>query len=481
MANSKTGELNTILDAVRRTEGFRVYRKNGRDVVWGPLYTEDGTPARDANGQPKTGELSVPNNPKDWRATRNLESDLRRKFGWTRKQAVESQEAARAKRMARTRPSDHGEQPEEIDQSVHTESVPNEHGEKEPAVSNSSVPQSRFQAAAASAAVQQPAPEITRANGTAKPGNPSSADSATGPNTWDTYETITPEIAQQYLDLRPPTEGYVYRQRPLSAETIRNYERQMKGGEWVNNHPQPLIFDWNGYLMDGQQRMSAVVKSEVTIVAKVTHNADPKLFFSLDQGKRRTAGDMVYSAGRDKYASHAAEAVRVLWSFDSSPTTFAKDGVIKLTPKETVEIEREFYQDLTDDSLKLGRRIRARKPRVAIGGAAVSAVHYMILRAWPGAPADEFFDEVITGGALPANSKQPGMTLHRYLTGTRASNMSRLPITPQQDVAMLLRFWEARCKGEVLARPQPRELINMRAEPYVPPEVKKLMRSPQPA
>ena len=65
--------------------------------------------------------------------------------------------------------------------------------------------------------------------------------------------------------------------------------------------PVPLIFEEStGRLLDGQNRLTGVVKSGTTQTFMVRRNAQAHLMSAIDQGKARTASDHMKLEGIDQ-------------------------------------------------------------------------------------------------------------------------------------------------------------------------------------
>jgi hypothetical protein len=84
-----------------------------------------------------------------------------------------------------------------------------------------------------------------------------------------TVDTITPEQAQAYLDNNA-------KHRPIKERKVAEYMMEMQDGIWKLNG-KTICFDWNGRLLNGQHRLSAVVKSGVTLTTVVVRGLDPAL------------------------------------------------------------------------------------------------------------------------------------------------------------------------------------------------------------
>ena len=98
--------------------------------------------------------------------------------------------------------------------------------------------------------------------------------------------SITPSLAAKWLH------NNNYGNRAISPTVVRNYAHQMKLGRWMLS-PQPIIFSRKGRLLDGQNRLSAVVESKVTIKAHCSIVKNESVFKVLDQGKNRSNADIL--------------------------------------------------------------------------------------------------------------------------------------------------------------------------------------------
>lgn len=97
-------------------------------------------------------------------------------------------------------------------------------------------------------------------------------------------EYITPEIAQRYLSKRPAT------QRAIRPAKVAQYAADMRDGRWSLTH-QGIAFDAEGRLVDGQHRLSAVVKAGVAVDVLVTRGVGAEAFVGMDRGMLRAAYD----------------------------------------------------------------------------------------------------------------------------------------------------------------------------------------------
>lgn len=99
---------------------------------------------------------------------------------------------------------------------------------------------------------------------------------------------ITPEIARQYLEKNTGN-------RKRSERAVDLLASAMLAGEWVSNGD--TIGFSGGVLIDGQHRLSAIIKSGVDIDCIVVHDLPVNAYSTKDIGKRRTIADSLQIAG----------------------------------------------------------------------------------------------------------------------------------------------------------------------------------------
>jgi hypothetical protein len=100
-------------------------------------------------------------------------------------------------------------------------------------------------------------------------------------------ETITPEIAREYLALNH------FKNRPLSKAVIDKYATDMTSGAFQTTH-QGIAFNQHGKLVDGQHRLSAIVQSGASVPLVVAHGVvtDDVMGLHVDIGMARSVADI---------------------------------------------------------------------------------------------------------------------------------------------------------------------------------------------
>lgn len=90
-------------------------------------------------------------------------------------------------------------------------------------------------------------------------------------NIREEWQDITPEWASMVLTKHyKAIEGGKFRQRSITQAVIVRYAAEMTNGNWLLS-PDPIAFDVNDHLINGQHRLEAVRKSGKTIRMKVSY------------------------------------------------------------------------------------------------------------------------------------------------------------------------------------------------------------------
>lgn len=124
-------------------------------------------------------------------------------------------------------------------------------------------------------------------------------------------EVITPDVAREYLKRNT-------RNRAIRSFHTSTLAKTMAEGRWVLNG-QPIIFDDEGALIDGQHRLQACVLSGVAVMSYVVRGvSDARAFTTIDVGKVRGAGDMATYMGGVSYtlAKDLVAAARIIKTWD---------------------------------------------------------------------------------------------------------------------------------------------------------------------
>lgn len=107
-------------------------------------------------------------------------------------------------------------------------------------------------------------------------------------------ETITPELAREYL------KHNMANNRKPKDKHIAIMAADMKNGRWEwNNVQNMIIFDKNGWLKDGQNRLMAIIKANAPVKMIVARNVPPEIHV-YDKAAPRSTSDTLTIAGYDR-------------------------------------------------------------------------------------------------------------------------------------------------------------------------------------
>lgn len=117
--------------------------------------------------------------------------------------------------------------------------------------------------------------------------------------------TVTPELAEQWLAHHNRCN------RTIREGKVASYARDMQSGRWLFNG-DAIRFAADGTLLDGQHRLTAVIRAGVpfeTVVVRGLRNATQE---TMDIGAHRTLGDALHLRGESNAAMLGAVARRAL-------------------------------------------------------------------------------------------------------------------------------------------------------------------------
>ena len=154
---------------------------------------------------------------------------------------------------------------------------------------------------------------------------------------------IDPKTAEEILGNRNE------RNRPPKPNKVQQFAPDMTRSRWGLTG-DTIKFGTDGRLLDGQNRLSAGVRSGKSFRTHVVFGIDPALFGRMDIGKPRNAADILHIAGF-KYASTLAAAIRWAHLLDTDP--YNRET---LQPDFVLQLARGKYADI-EPFLKFGREI----------------------------------------------------------------------------------------------------------------------------
>lgn len=214
-------------------------------------------------------------------------------------------------------------------------------------------------------------------------------------NATSVVERITPEMAQTILN------NHNNGNRNISDVTVRTYANAMRLGEWVLNG-EPICFDTEGNLVNGQHRLAAIVKSGCTIEMFVCRGVSSKSFTTYDCGRARTAGQIIGMRDVPNYNT-VAGAIKVAYNLRNGRQSVAsKNGSAlvannSLTNIQTLALFESDPEGYTN-AAKYAVGLRNKFSKTAYGWGYIAGVYYYLTRDknHPEYAVSNFFDSVFS-------------------------------------------------------------------------------------
>jgi hypothetical protein len=236
---------------------------------------------------------------------------------------------------------------------------------------------------------------------------------------------VTPALARKFLSRNRENN-----RRPKTAK-VASYARDIAAGRWLLTG-EALKFDTDGYLMDGQNRLMAVIEARKSAHFSVMWDLDPKTMLVMDTGASRTFGDVLAVAygTRDKY--NVSSVVRWILAIEAGVWR-GHGGGFNPTHAELVE-RYDRAPDTFDTAGTRGRDVALE----GLGVASAAGTAYYLFADIHGEEVKGFFDSLISGANVPDGS--PILALRRRLT--RASKAGGR-LHRAEQLALFVRAWNA--------------------------------------
>lgn len=202
-------------------------------------------------------------------------------------------------------------------------------------------------------------------------------------------ETVTPEKAVEWL-------GAQHLNRTLRSTLVKRYGGAMTRDEWVDN-AEPIRFNQDGTLIDGQHRLSALRDHEVTLDLWIARGLSHEAQATIDTGAKRTVADVLRmrEVPNAKVVAAALNVLHKHWIGEDGN----RGGYVSVTAPRALELYAEHAA--IQESVTVSDRAYQARPALAPGYAL--ALHYLFSLI-DSDDADEFFSRLADGADLPKGS-----------------------------------------------------------------------------
>lgn len=252
------------------------------------------------------------------------------------------------------------------------------------------------------------------------------------------HELITPQRAKQLLGRNAENNRTPKRSR------IPQYVRDMLSGNWNPNTGETIKVDVGGVLIDGQNRLKAVVAAGEQdpdfkgIYLSVAYDVPSDAMQVIDSGSTRSAGDALKIAGaNDRMRGAAIVRWSILWD---AGLHMGNGGT--LAPSNSEIIDRYRREAGAYDAA--AKRATDCQNRGLGTGTVAGVAHYLFARI-DVEQNHQFFDQYVSGANLPDRSAV--LALRNRIAKVRIDRITR----PEQ-LALFVRTWNAFRRGEPMDR-----------------------------
>jgi hypothetical protein len=221
--------------------------------------------------------------------------------------------------------------------------------------------------------------------------------------------------------------------RGIRPAVVDAYARDMAAGRWSLNG-DPIRFNTDGKLIDGQHRLLAIIQANVTIKSFVVHDLDDEAFWTLDAGIKRTMGDE-FTFAEEKNAIALGAALQQLMRYEHG--ILDKGTALKATRHEQRDALTRHPE--IRGSIPYGQMTKAML-RHSLG----TVLHYLFSRK-DKVLADEFFVKLSQGTNL--KDDDPIYLLRERLVKENFKG-SKTRLIPKEVLALTIKAWNAARKDE---------------------------------
>lgn len=265
---------------------------------------------------------------------------------------------------------------------------------------------------------------------------------------------INPPETSVIIEIDPDTAASILGERnkgnrPPKPNKVQQFSGDMSENRWGLTG-DTIKFGSDGRLLDGQNRLSACVRSKRSFRTHVVFGIDPALFGRMDIGKPRNPADILHIAGF-KYASTLAAAIRWAHLLDTDPYDRST-----LQPDFVLELAKTKYGDM-DPFLKIGRDINR---QFAHPAGQMAALMYQFSKS-NHAKADEFVRAWLRG---ERNGKYQIIdTMQALLHSQKANNNGRIHELTRASI--IVKAWNIFKAGQKGSLAQLQAAANSKIEP----------------
>jgi hypothetical protein len=225
--------------------------------------------------------------------------------------------------------------------------------------------------------------------------------------------------------------------RPLRESYVNRLASAMRNGQWMVNGESIKLAE--NRLIDGQHRLSAIVRSGVTIDTYVVRDAPEETFTTIDTGIVRTHGDILAIEGVPNYNTVATALKWIaMYEYGYIFTRVTHRGAPRrFTNSEILELMQNHPGIISSAQKSMVAR-RIAKPTL------IAACHYLFAKHSELA-ADGFVDALAKG--LGLSDDHPYYMLRERFIAQKAA---RAKLSDKYFFALCIKAWNLTVEGRTV-------------------------------
>jgi hypothetical protein len=240
---------------------------------------------------------------------------------------------------------------------------------------------------------------------------------------------ITPETAERWLTRNTTN-------RKIRPHHVGNLASDMEAGMWQITG-ESIKFDNAGNLIDGQHRLSAIVRSGQAVTMLVVSGLLPESQKVMDSGAKRSASDALKLANRSN-TTVLASAARLAIAHESGMFKYPGANVPTVTHSQIIT-----FVDLNPDLADAVEMVNGWQV-VGLSRSAAAAAALRLRRISVG-DAEEFI-----GSVLESRTEGRGDARAALIRRLQMARVQRERLRPSAEMWCIFRTWNAWRTGEDL-------------------------------
>jgi hypothetical protein len=238
--------------------------------------------------------------------------------------------------------------------------------------------------------------------------------------------TITPTIARFILDNLNNTN------RPLNQSIANEYARRMVLGEWIMNG-ESLKFSTEGLLIDGQHRLMGVIIAKINIDLMSVFGLPPNAFQTIDDGKKRSPGDVLHIHGVEN-ANSTAAAIKFIIRYKKGVSNRSVNANGKISNQDVLNWYKK-HPSISDD-IRFSYTLYDASGRIILTPSKICA-YYFLFSEIDKNDAGKFLSRLAIGSEL--KRKDPIFLLRSKLVEAKINKQVSLSGVVEQ--ALIIKAW----------------------------------------